>query len=144
MPTEQFDGECNYCGKWGHKRAGCRKKIYDDKGKGRGASTASAAAEGPSVGAVTYEDWNMERKPESWAVGVQVESLERCLILGDAGSDEHLCPTDFADHVGVEPLAFPLSIRDVSVKILNAYGTREFECYLMAWLTASSPSLLQT
>ena len=24
------DGECGYCGKWGHKSADCRKKIYDD------------------------------------------------------------------------------------------------------------------
>ncbi len=138
VPTEQFDGECGYCGKWGHRRADCRKKIYDDKGKGKGASAASAAAEGPSVGAVTYEDWNMEPKPDSWAFAVQVEFVacsagtpgERLLILGDSGSDEHLCPVDFADHVAVEPLAFPLSIRDVSGKILSVYGTRRVRVLL--------------
>ena len=26
--TEKFDGECGYCGKWGDRRADCRKKAY--------------------------------------------------------------------------------------------------------------------
>ncbi len=67
------DGERDHCGKWGHKRAYCRRKIYVDKGNGNGASAASATAKGPSVGAATYEDWNMEPKPDSWAFAVQVE-----------------------------------------------------------------------
>ena len=71
--TEKFDGECGYCGKWGHKRQDCRKKTYDEKGKGKGASAASVGAEGPSVGAVTYEDWSMKQKRDSRALAVQVE-----------------------------------------------------------------------
>ena len=94
---------------------------------GKGASAASVGADGPGVGAFTYEDWDMDQKPDSWAFAVQVEFVacsagtpgERLLILGDSGSDEHLCPVDFADHVAVEPLAHPLNIRDVFGKILN-------------------------
>ena len=74
----------------------------------------------------------MEQKPDGWAFVVQVEFLacsagtpgERLLILGDSGSDEHLCPVDFAEHVAVEPMTHPMSIRDVSGKILSVYGTR--------------------
>ena len=32
--TEQFQGYCGYCEKWGHKRADCRKRIADGKSKG--------------------------------------------------------------------------------------------------------------
>jgi hypothetical protein len=74
----------------------------------------------------------MEPKPDNWALPVQVEvvacsagaPVERLLILGDSGSDEHLCPVDFADHVAVEPLPLPLTIRDVSGNIMNVFGTR--------------------
>ena len=88
----------------------------------------------PSIGAVAVEDWDMKQNPDSWAFAVQVEFVscsagsygspgERLLILGDSGSDEHLCPADFADHIAVEPLAHPLNIRDVSGKVLNVYVT---------------------
>ena len=131
-------GECGYCGKWGHTKSDCRKKTYDDKGKGKGASAASAAAGGHSAGAVIFDDWNMEQKPDSWAFAVQAEFVacsggvpgERLLIFGDSGSDEHLCPCDFADHVAIEPLGYPLNIRDVSGKILTVYGTRRLRVFL--------------
>ncbi len=38
LATEKFDGECGYCGKWGHRRADGRKKTYDEKDNGKGAS----------------------------------------------------------------------------------------------------------
>jgi hypothetical protein len=136
--TEKLDGECGYCGKWGHTRHDCRKKTDDEKGKGKGASAASVGAEGTSVCSAMYEDWNMEQKHDSWAFAVQVEFVacsagtrgERLLILADSGSDEHLCPIDFAGRVAVEPLAYPLKICDVSGKILTVDGTRRVRVLL--------------
>ena len=34
--TDKFDGDCGYCGKWGHKRADCRRKTYAEEGMGQG------------------------------------------------------------------------------------------------------------
>ena len=36
VPTEYFDGECGYCGKWGHKKNDCWEKSHDEKGRGKG------------------------------------------------------------------------------------------------------------
>ncbi len=71
----------------------------------------------------------MEQKLEIWAFAVQVEFVacsqgtpgERLLILCDSGSDEHLCPVDFAHHTAVEPLAHPLNIRDVSGTVSSTH-----------------------
>ncbi len=41
-----------------------------------------------------------------------------------------MCPYDFADHVAIGPLEIPLSIRDVSGKILTVYGTRRLRVFL--------------
>ncbi len=87
--TEKLDGERGNCGKWGHKRQGNRKKTYDEKGTGKGASAASVGSEGTSVSvsAVTYEDWNMEQKPDSWAFAVQVEFV--ACSAGTPGEASH-------------------------------------------------------
>ena len=106
-PTEKFDGECSYCGKWGHKRADCRKKSYDEKGiKGTGKSSTAAAVgvEGAGVSTVIRDETGDQQAIDGWAFAVQVGFVacsagspgERLLILGDSGSDEHLCPQDFA------------------------------------------------
>ena len=53
----------------------CRKKSYDEKGKGKegaSAATAAGAAEGHGVGAVTQDDWHMNPKPNGWALAGQV------------------------------------------------------------------------
>ena len=44
--TKKFNGECSYCGKWGHKKADCRTLVRDrarrdgDKGKGKNSTNA--------------------------------------------------------------------------------------------------------
>ncbi len=35
VPTEYFDGECGYCGKWGHRKQDCWNKSYGEQGKGK-------------------------------------------------------------------------------------------------------------
>ena len=42
VKTEQFQGCCGYCEKWGHKRADCRKRIADGKSKGQPPLTMTA------------------------------------------------------------------------------------------------------
>ena len=41
-----------------------------------------------------------------------------------------MCPVEFADHVAVEPPAFPLNFGDVSGKILSVYDTRRVRVLL--------------
>ena len=65
---ERNDGECGYCGKWGHKRADCRRKTFDEKGRGRGANAAVAGADRPTVSAVAFEEWGMEQCHNGWGV----------------------------------------------------------------------------
>ena len=89
----------------------------------------------------------MEQKPDSWAFAVQVEFVacsaglpgERLSTLSDCGSDEHLCPIEFAGHVAVEPRAHPLNIRNVSGKILTVYGTRRVRVLLDGTVDAVIP-----
>ena len=52
--TEQFQGYCGYCEKWGHKRADCRKRIAD--GKSKGAAAAASADNDEDVAAVMEVD----------------------------------------------------------------------------------------
>jgi hypothetical protein len=80
----------------------------------------------------------MDPKPIGWAFAVQVEFVacsagtlgERLPVLGDSGSDEHLCPYDFTDHVRIKALVQPLNTRDVSGKIRSVYGTRRVSVLL--------------
>merc|ERR1712194_232365 len=44
---EKFDGECGYCGKWGHKRADCRKKAAAEAAEKPPEGGAAAAKSGP-------------------------------------------------------------------------------------------------
>lgn len=51
--SKQFQGNCSYCGKWGHKKAECRIRERDKKGKG--SSTNAVDKEGEkSTNAVSY------------------------------------------------------------------------------------------
>ena len=55
VKTEQFQGYCGYCEKWGHKRANCRKRIADGKSEG-GAAAASADDGGEAAAVMEVDD----------------------------------------------------------------------------------------
>lgn len=71
-PSAKFEGECNNCGRYGHKAADCWRKVSETnkggegktkggkgKGKGKGRDTnaledTTAAAEAPAAGAIDF------------------------------------------------------------------------------------------
>ena len=84
--TEQFQGYCGYCERWGNKRADCRKRIADSKSKG-GAAAACADNDG-NVSAVMDDDDDFAMDAEGdetstgWCFGVS----SMCAVLGSTGS----------------------------------------------------------
>ena len=51
-PPKKFNGECSYCGKWGHKKADCRllaKEKAKREGKGKGGSANAITATSSSA-----------------------------------------------------------------------------------------------
>ena len=143
---QQFQGDCGYCGKWGHKRIDCRQRQFDEAGKGKGkpkdkgkvkgkfkekgkdknksknpTGVAAALGQQPApepptkvVAAATYEatiakaDAGGEQKWVMAAIAAAAGDFckipagkvnEYVKVLGDSGSDEHMCPKDFAKHI---------------------------------------------
>ena len=59
IKTEQFQGFCGYCEKWGHTRADCRKRIADGKSKG-GVAASSAHKDGDVAAVKNVDDFVMD------------------------------------------------------------------------------------
>jgi hypothetical protein len=126
----KFDGECTYCGKYGHRKADCRKRIADEGPKGGGrsqpAAAATAAASPGAGGTLIGNAAYTEPLEENWIFAVGAEMVvcraggpgDRGLVLGDSGADEHLCPPTFAEHVPLEEVDDNLIFRDVSGKAI--------------------------
>ena len=113
--TEQFQGYCGYCEKWGHKRADC---ITD--GESKGAAAASTDNDGDVAVVMNVDDAvkDTERNEAStgWCFGVS----SMCAVLGptgslflDSGSDEHLCTPVVADLIATGPDRSLLKLKDV-------------------------------
>ena len=84
--TEQFQGYCGYCERWGHKRADCRKRIADGKSKG-GAAAACADNDG-NVSAVMDDDddFAMDAEGDETSIGWCFGVSSMCAVLGSTGS----------------------------------------------------------
>ena len=123
--TAAFQGECGFCGKWGHKRKDCWAKLAKEKGGGKGGKQGggktTAAVEGSLpenalTAAVHYQldaddsetEEDCEEAPrwvmaisESYVYGLQqTQHDQQELVLYDSGSDENVCPYDWgtAEH----------------------------------------------
>ncbi|OLQ03440.1 Retrovirus-related Pol polyprotein from transposon TNT 1-94 [Symbiodinium microadriaticum] len=115
--TATFQGECGFCGKWGHKRKDCWAKQAKEKGGGKGqggGKTTAAVESGPAsptatAAAVYYDISGGEAGNEAeecedevrWVMAIGTESVEVPdqnqddqpeLVLYDSGSDENVCP----------------------------------------------------
>ena len=70
----KFQGNCGYRGKYGHKRADCRKRIADKAASGQITNQAQAAAETSEVKSIEW-DMDSDLDDDQW-IGLPDESHE--------------------------------------------------------------------
>ena len=105
---QYFAGECGYCGRWGHKRADCKKRARDTAGKPGGGQTAAVAADEETSSFTTsstrqvttsYVEEQADADISLWIFAVASvgdRARDPARILVDSGADEHVCPWDYA------------------------------------------------
>ena len=132
----QFQGYCNFCEKWGHKRADCRKRQRE-QGSSSTPSVKSATALPSSssandvvvkVAAVTYSGEQPKEKDDRWCFAMTTDSNCQAVqgtVLIDSGSDEHVCRKEFAPAYETQPDPHPVTLRDVQRGVLQQYGVRD-------------------
>ena len=91
-----FVWECGYCGKWGHKKAQCRK-LKKDQGVKPPAATVQAVA---TVNQFHSSDG---RDDSFWMFAVSASSGRNVRVLVDSGADKHVCPMSFASATPLGP-----------------------------------------
>eukprot|EP00971_Amphidinium_carterae_P281929 5596588-Amphidinium_carterae.2 len=83
-----FEGECGYCGKWGHKRADCRKRLsMAQRNQGSagstGGSVSATSTETPAgVQAVSAAPATQAEMAEGWVFAVCETSFPRDCVTG--------------------------------------------------------------
>ena len=137
--SDKFQGECGYCGKWGHKRKDCWAKQKKEqkggggKGGGKGKSKTTAAVEQgepeSTAAAIHYyvgdpEDAGRESEEdgeERWVMAIEAAAKHgttaqnheaQTFVLYDSGSDENVCPYDATTDLYDEPST--VALRDVA------------------------------
>ena len=137
--TEKFQGECGFCGKWGHKRKDCWAKQQTEQkggggkagGKGKPRTTAAVEQGEPEVtaAAIHYyvgdpDDTGNEPEEygeERWVMAIEAAACKgttaqnhgpQTFVLYDSGSDENVCPYDLTTDQYDEPSQ--VALRDVA------------------------------
>lgn len=101
-------GEYRNCGKWGHQAKTANQATQPQEGDTSSASSASGPSESAqctsTVRALTVigeeEELCSDGEGDLWCMGLSADDMtvagssERILI--DSGSDEHVCPEEFA------------------------------------------------
>ncbi|CAK0836065.1 unnamed protein product [Prorocentrum cordatum] len=152
--TEYFEGERGYCGKWGHKRADCRKKKADDAKKETGNTRAvqgDAAAAGSgqqqSDGSVRAASGYYDGVPDGWVFAVSATTDGKVARVGgsiliDSGSDDHLCRHKFVPEAPVNSAAEAPRLFDVQQKPLPTAGLRGVEMTMQEGIKATADFLV--
>eukprot|EP00971_Amphidinium_carterae_P241184 4788299-Amphidinium_carterae.1 len=123
-----FQGYCDYCGRWGHKKADCWKKqakvVAVEESGGAGASSSGGPSAGEtgsapvaSIAAVSpIFIMAVSNTAHKGSAGSTVE------IVADSGSGEHCCPEWFAPHIATEPCQ--VMLRDVQGRRIGDKGQK--------------------
>ncbi|CAK0869723.1 unnamed protein product [Prorocentrum cordatum] len=135
--TEYFDGERGYCGKWGHKRADCRKKKADDRRR----------SQQPADGTVKAASGYFDGKPGGWVFAVTAQPNGRVAKVGgsiliDSGSDDHLCRHRFVPEAPISAAVDAPRLFDVQQRPLPTAGLRGVEMTLKEGITATADFLV--
>ncbi|CAK0797434.1 unnamed protein product, partial [Prorocentrum cordatum] len=151
--TEYCDGECGYCGKWGHKRADCRKKKADDAKKEPGhtravqGAAASSSGQQPADGTVRAASGYYDGTPDGWVFAVTAGTDGKVAKVGgsiliDSGSDAHLCRHRFAPEAPVSTAVDAPRLFDVQQRPLPTAGLRGGEMTLKEGIKATADFLV--
>ena len=135
-----FDGNCNYCGKYGHGEESCWAKPGNNKsGRPVGALENEAGAEQPAAAVPKAKSIALlaQRTPggssgsESWIMGMSSESEKMCagvfgeLPMIDSGSAVTACPLSYGGEK-CKP-SDPLRLKGVNGTKVEHYGARKVE-----------------
>ncbi|CAK0863635.1 unnamed protein product, partial [Prorocentrum cordatum] len=151
--TEYFDGERGYCGKWGHKRADCRKKKADDSKKEPGHTRAvqgdatSSSGQQPADGTVKAASGYYDGKPDGRAFAVTAQTGGKTTkaggpILIDSGSDDHLCRHRFVPEAPISAALDAPRHCDVQQRPLPTAGLKGVEMAMKEGITATADFLV--
>ena len=127
---EQFQGDCGYCGKWGHKRADCRKRIAAEGGgapvKGGAAQQVAMPEETPAPQRQVYSQGNTAEDATWIFMLVSIAGLMHVshYVLIDSGADEHVCPMDFMQSVPLRKATGGI-MNDAQGNRIPEHGTRD-------------------
>ncbi|CAK0881954.1 unnamed protein product, partial [Prorocentrum cordatum] len=151
--TEYCDGECGYCGKWGHNRASCRKGKADDPKKEPGHTRAvqgdavSSSGQQPSDGTVKAASGHYDGKPDGWVFAVTAQTDGKAAKVGgsiliDSGSDDHLCRHRFVPEAPISAAADAPRLFDVQQRPPPTAGLRGVEMTMKEGITATADFLV--
>ncbi|CAK0835553.1 unnamed protein product [Prorocentrum cordatum] len=151
--TEYFDGECGYCGKWGHKRADCRKKKADDAKKEAGHTRAvqgdapSSSGQQPADGTARAASGYYDGTPDGWVFAVTAGTDGKVAKVGgsiliDSGNDDHLCRHRFVPEAPVSSAVDAPRLFDVQQRPLPTAGLRGVEMAMKEGTKATADFLV--
>lgn len=125
--TKKFDGNCNYCGRYGHRAKDCWSnqrsvsEVAQEQPAGGSAEESTQGRPGGAVAAVHGDEgWIFAVFEEVNAVSGIGEG-----ILVDSGAWTHVAPKDYAKHVEAEELIDGPVLHSVTGKRLKTYGLRK-------------------
>ncbi|CAK0865232.1 unnamed protein product [Prorocentrum cordatum] len=151
--TEYFDGERGYCGKWGHKRADCRKKKADDSKKEPGHTRAvqgdasSSSVQQPADGTVKAALGYFDGKLDGWVFAVTAQPTGQVAKVGgsiliDSGSDDHLCRHRFVPEAPISAAVGAPRLFDVQQRPLPTAGLKGVQMAIKEGITATADFLV--
>ena len=131
--AKRFDGNCNNCGKYGHKSKECwavkNKEVNEVVSQKAKAETTPSGEIGAVYGT---NPQTLPLSVEGWIFAVYVEvnyvkatSSEEIMI--DSGAHAHVAPADYGRQFDLQPVANEVQLYSVTGKQLKIYGMRSVE-----------------
>eukprot|EP00971_Amphidinium_carterae_P328914 6461044-Amphidinium_carterae.1 len=148
--TTPFQGECSYCGRWGRKRAECRKRLQQQpqqqqqQPQQQPSSSSSSAPHRGQTSQVHAEVAAVKEEEADWVLAICASAADvsqcatqqmvmgdnegghTCYILLDSGSDEHVAPSEFYP-AGKEVTGSCLTLTDVQGHPITERSTKARE-----------------
>ena len=139
---EQFQGNCNFCGYWGHRASDCRRNPKNGA-SGKPVNQLGVEEESwqhhvpPSAGSGTSTtpikalvQTNPSSENIRWMMALNVAAMtatgdgKRARVMIDSGSAITGCPLSFGSHVDLEVSEIPLNLTAVSSASIAHHGSR--------------------